>query len=537
MYKIYLDNKLLHHTNIDKLKIYEPHLKTEQNGCGSFEFNIENTNPLSNTIREMKSLVTVYNESDLIFRGRVLDKGEDTYKVKNIYCEGELAFLNDSIQDEYNFQGSIKEFLQLLLDSHNAQVEEYKRFYVGTVTVTDPNNYIVRSDTQYLNTWETIKKKLLELLGGYIVVRHVGDIAYIDYLADYTTLNNQKIKFGQNLLTVKRTESSQGIATVLIPLGAKNEETEKRLTIESVNNGKKYIEDSEGIELYGKIRQTVFFDDVTVAENLLSKGQKALKEMRLLTSTIEINAVDMASVHKDISNFRINAKIGVESKFHGINDFFVPMSIDNWLFKPQNNKITLNSKVKTLTGTSSNQNQDLNGILSSLENINNNLNANIPNSIKTLQEELYSALEQTAQEIKMQISERYYSKGEADELISNLETVLQQTSSYFEMQFNSFHRDLNDVIEGTNANFEESKTYIRFENGEIILGKKGNEYSFIIGREKTSFMQGEQEISYTSNSKVYNTMLEVTHSLQIGNFGFVPRKNGNLSFKLMKKVV
>ena len=32
--------------------------------------------------------------------------------------------------------------------------------------------------------------------------------------------------------------------------------------------------------------------------------------MRLLTSTIEINAVDMASVHKDISNFD-NAKIGV----------------------------------------------------------------------------------------------------------------------------------------------------------------------------------------------------------------------------------
>ena len=62
----------------------------------------------------------------------------------------------------------------------------------------------------------------------------------------------------------------------------------------------------------------------------------------------------------------------------------------------------------------------------------------------------------------MQISERYYSKGEADELISNLETVLQQTSSYFEMQFNSFHQDLNDVIEGTNANFEESKNLYSF---------------------------------------------------------------------------
>lgn len=537
MYKISLDGEILHSENIPDLNIQDPHLKTAQNNCGSFEFKIENTNPRARNIRKMKSIVTVYHRDNLIFRGRVVDGGDDTFKVQSIYCEGELAFLNDSIQDEYSYQGDVRGYLESLIDSHNAQVEDYKRFTVGIVTVKDPNNYITRSDSQYLNTWESIKKKLIELLGGYIVIRHDGDITYIDYLADYTTLNNQKIKFGENMLTVKRDETAQGIATVIVPLGAKDEETEKRLTIESVNDGKNYIEDEEGVSLYGKIRKSVFFDDVTLPENLLAKGEKTLKEIRLLTSTIEIKAVDMASVQKDILSFNINAKIGVYSTFHGIDDYFVPMSIDNWLFKPQNNKITLNSQKKTLTGSSNGQSNNLSGIIDSIENISNNVNTNIPNKILTLQEELYSALEQTATEIKMQISDKYYSKDDTDTLISNVETILQQTSAYFEMQFNTFNQDLKDVIDGTNASFEETRKYIRFEDGNIILGEAGNEYSLVIAKDKTSFMQGEQEISYTSNSKVYNTMLEVTHSLQIGRFGFIPRKNGNLTFKLLSKAV
>lgn len=537
MYDIYLDGKPLHNENIENLNIYDPHLKSVQNSCGSFEFKIESTNPLARSIKKMQSLVTIYSRGKLVFRGRVADVTDDTYKVQTVYCEGELAFLNDSIQDDYSYQGGVRELLEFLIGNHNEQVEEHKRFTVGNVTVTDPNDYITRSDSQYLNTWESIKKKLLEPLGGYIVVRHENGIAYLDYLADYTTLNNQPIKFGENMLTVKRDESAQGIATVLVPLGAKDKETEKRLTIESVNGGENYIEDEESISLYGKIRKTIFFDDVTLPENLLTKGEKALKEMRLLTSTIEIQAVDMASVQKDISSFDIHAKIGVESRFHGISDYFVPMSIDNWLFAPQNNKITLNGKKKTLTGSSSNQNNDIGGIIDTVENIVNNVNINFPNKILTLQEELLSELEQTAQEIKTQISRNYYSKDDTDTLISNMETVLQQTSAFFEMQFNTFNQDLKGVIDGTNASYEETRKYIRFEDGNIILGEVGNEYSLVIAKDKTSFMQGEQEISYTSNSKVYNTMLEVTHSLQVGRFGFIPRKNGNLTFKLMSKAV
>ena len=52
------------------------------------------------------------------------------------------------------------------IDNHNAQVEEEKRFKVGKVTVKDANGYINRSDTQYLSTYDSIFKKLIDTHGG-----------------------------------------------------------------------------------------------------------------------------------------------------------------------------------------------------------------------------------------------------------------------------------------------------------------------------------------------------------------------------------
>ena len=44
-------------------------------------------------------------------------------------------------------------------------------------------------------------------------------------------------------------------------------------------------------------------------------------------------------------------------------------------------------------------------------------------------------------------------------------------------------------------------------------------------------MQGGYEVAYLSNSKLYVTYANILNSLQIGNFAFVPRSSGNLSFK------
>lgn len=99
---------------------------------------------------------------------------------KSITCEGELAFFLDSVQRPYEYKGSIEGFLSQLINSHNEQVDESKRFVLGNVTVTDPNNKIIRSDIDYTKTWEVISKKLITLLGGHIIVRHQNGITYLE---------------------------------------------------------------------------------------------------------------------------------------------------------------------------------------------------------------------------------------------------------------------------------------------------------------------------------------------------------------------
>jgi len=215
MYRVYCDGLTLYNSSLDSLKIFSPSVELELNKTGSFLFTVYPDHPQYNAIQKLRSIITVYQDDYLIFRGRVLDDEIGFYNEKRVVCEGELAFLLDSVQRPYDYSGTVEGFLNLLVDNHNAQVEEAKWFTVGNVTVTDPNDYIVRSNIDYVDTWTELQKKMIDLLGGYIVIRHEGYINYIDYLQDFTLLPPQKITFGKNLLDLKRIRKGADIATSL----------------------------------------------------------------------------------------------------------------------------------------------------------------------------------------------------------------------------------------------------------------------------------------------------------------------------------
>lgn len=531
MYRITLDGKIIHDLHVKNLVIINPKLTITQNAIGQFEFTIYNSNFYYDKFVKMKSIVTVYRSNEILFRGRVIEIEENTNKARTIYCEEDTAYLLDTLQEPYEWNGSVKGLFDLVIEKHNTNCEEEKQFKVGNVTVTDPNNYIVRADSTYMTTWETIQKKFIELLGGYIVIRHESDGRYIDYLADFDTLNSQHVTFGENMLTVKTVEDVSDIATVLIPLGATDETTSEPLNVASVNGGSIYVEDSQGIAKYGRIIKTKTWDDVTIPDNLLRKAKQELAEILDVQTVIEISALDMASINKDISNFKMYSKIKVTSQFHDLDDYFIPQKMTINLFNQANNKITLNGTISTITSSGSDNTAKVDTIIQTVEKINANYAIGIPTQLLNLKQQLASEIEQSANAIYLEVSEQYYNKSQSDELISDVGTSLEQTKSYFEMNFNSFTQELSDVLNNTNARYEDIKKYIRFEDGNIILGEVGNEFMMIISKKKISFMQGTQEVAYISNSKLYITFVEVLHSLQIGKFAFIPRANGNLTFK------
>ena len=354
MYKVYLDNILIYHPNDEALKLGQAKLDLAVNSAGSFAYIMHPNHPHYGTITKMKSIVEVYRDADIIFRGRVLNTQEGFNGELNVVCEGDLSFLIDSVQRPYEFKGPPADLFRQFISNHNAQVDDGKKFATGYVTVSDNNDYINRADSTYLNTLESVRKKLVEPCGGYLQRRYECDDVYLDYLAELDQVNEQVIEFGENLLDFARQKKSADIATVIIPLGAKGENGQ-RLTIASVNDGLDYICDDTAIAKHGKITKIVTFDDVTLASNLKTKGEQILQKNSHTIESITVSAIDLSSVGIDIEAIEVGKWTRVKSKPHNLDDLFFTASRSLDLLNPQNSVIQLGAEIKTLTDKTSSQ--------------------------------------------------------------------------------------------------------------------------------------------------------------------------------------
>lgn len=354
MYTIYADDNLLYSPNIEDVRFLalEPKLTVELNKAGSLEFKLPPGNIKYNSIQKLKSVLTVYYDEEEMWRGRVLSSDSDFYRRKDIYAEGELAYMLDSKVRPYQRSGGVADYFNYLINQHNEQVDEFKRFVVGSVTVTDKDNNdcIVRANKNYPDTFSEITDKLLNNLGGYLKVRKVGSKRYIDYLADSGKKSDQVIQFGVNLLDLSEYINAEDVFTVLIPLGAQSEDEAKdRLTISSVNGGKDYIEDETAIKLFGRITKTQTWDDVTLPDNLLRKGKEYLKTGIEMAVTLTIKAVDLVHLGVNTEKIKLGEYIRVVSIPHDIDTYFLCSKIVYNLENPSKTEYTLGVSFYSLT--------------------------------------------------------------------------------------------------------------------------------------------------------------------------------------------
>ena len=351
MYTVYLDDNLIYSPGDAELAILNPKLELGDNKSGSFEFDIPATNPFYDRIKKMVSVIRVDKDFAPIFYGRVLTTEKDFHAVKNVVCEGELAYLLDSVQPPKVFHDyTVRQFLVYLVNEHNKQVEAGKKFTVGQVTVNDPNDSLYRF-TNWETTLDDIMDKLVDRLGGHIRVRHVGSTRYLDYIEDYDNTNTQVIEFGENLLDYAENMDASDIATRVIPLGARLEESpieglDAYTTIESVNNKVAYVESASAVQNFGIITRTVSFEDVTVPSNLKAKAQKYLADVQFENLCLTCKAIDLNMVDGEVERIKLGDSIRVLSPPHGMDRFFPVTALTLHLDKPQDNTVTLGTSVK-----------------------------------------------------------------------------------------------------------------------------------------------------------------------------------------------
>lgn len=359
MYRVLCDGLPIYDLRDEELVLFDPKAILEVNTAGSFDFKMPPKHPQYDIIKKMRSCVEIWHDEEQLFAGRPTSDDLDFYNRKNVKCEGQLAYLNDSIQRPAEYHDmTVRGYLEALIAVHNSQVDESRQFEVGIVTVKDNNDSLYRY-TNYNSTWTEIKEDLIDDLGGYIRVRNHNGHRYIDYIEDFDNVCSQSIEFGENLLDCSRNTDLTDIATAVIPLGCRLEESdiaalEKRLTIESVNNGIDYIVNAEAVAKYGFIVKTVTWDDVTTPEMLLYKGKRWLESEQYENMVIDVKAVDLHYTDEQIEQFKLFDLIPVHSTPHGLNRQFPLSKMTINLNNPSANTFVLGTTVNTsLTSKSS----------------------------------------------------------------------------------------------------------------------------------------------------------------------------------------
>lgn len=539
MYQITCDGYILHDTRLDKdYKVISPKCKLKTNSTGSLTFKILPTHPYYSIIKKLESEITLTQDGEWIFTGRVLNDDKDFDNIKTVECEGELAYLVDSNQRQGEYHDyTVQQYFTALINKHNAMVETKKHFTVGVVNVPDNNDSLYRF-SNYENTWKTINDKLISRLGGFIRSRHTNGTRYIDYVVDYGNVNDQVINFGENLLDINQYIRGEHIATAIIPLGAtqekiEGESIERRLTIESVNQGVDYVYDQDAVDLYGWIFDTVVFDDVGEASNLLNKGYAELAKRKLLTLEFQLNAVDLHLLNVDIERIKLGDSIRVVSAPHSIDRFMTVTEITIDIEKPSATKIVLGDTVTSLTDFTNKETV----LGEKIENIINDYGFRSDlSSIRKTINELYSGISQTAQNILLEVYSNCASNEDVVQVTELLRTNVEILNNMVEMRFESANTYTQTVEGIVTENQQLLSEYIRFQGALIELGRVGNAFTAKLSNEKLAFLQNNVEIAYVSNHKLYITDAEIRNKLTLGNptngyFDFIPRANGNLSLK------
>lgn len=358
--QLFCDGQTLFDSTTDQYKATAIKLTEQVNTTNTLEFSLPPFNPNYNIPNKMTSVIELYRNDVLIFEGRVLYTDNDILNNRTFTCEGSLAYLLDSIVRPVTTQDmTILQYFTYLINQHNSQVEEQKQFKVGMVTVTNSTDNVYRIDNDYSNTLTVLQEKLVNRLGGYLVVRVENGVRYLDYLEEYGTTSSQTIEFQKNILDISQRISAENIITALIPLGATNDQTSLPLTIESVNDGKDYIIDQTAVNLFGYIYGTNTWEDVTLPQNLLTKGQEFLQENITASWSIEVSAVDLGMLNVDINFLDLGMSVPVVSAPHGLEQNFTIKKKETNFLKPEDSAITLDTIIKRNTDQVSTADREL----------------------------------------------------------------------------------------------------------------------------------------------------------------------------------
>ena len=593
MYKIFFDDFPLHDLRSDVLLLREPDVHLAVGEAGEMAFTIDHDHPYADQITRMKGIIRLLAGSVQIFRGRVRKDTRDFDLSRRIEVEGLLACLNDSVIPPHSFPDDflddaayqtaatngnvVKFYLEWLLAQHNSQTGPDQHIRLGNVTVTDSNNYISRSSTDYLTTMETVKKKLEDLLGGYLLADYSTDETVLHYYDDLPLTNVQEVEFAKNLLDLDVELDASEMYTAILPIGKDG------ITIESLADGTvgpNLVK--EGAIIYstaaeasvgGRITKKVDWQDVTEPVNLQRKASDKLTlEGVQHIQTITCKAVDLgfpstlnaqgvsdptvsavaglavagksivgttvregASGTSTLTNFRVGRYVQLKSPPHGFAEAYPLMELEPDILDPARTTITLGHTAKASSDITHDAQNKLEEQLNQHKIELNQQADKIMNGLVEVVRNEATEIVQNSQQIVMSALESYAKTSDLETLQRAVSAQFSILSDEITMKFTQVTEQVIDVDGDLQRYMETLTKHFDFGLDGLAIRSGVNAMSLRLDNDIIVFEKNGQTFGWWDGVDFHtgNIVIDVSERAQIGNFAFVPRSNGSTDFLKM----
>jgi hypothetical protein len=237
--------------------------------------------------------------------------------------------------------------------------------------------------------------------------------------------------------------------------------------------------------------------------------------------------VDLSIIDKSIDSFRVGDIIRVRSRPHGVDDDYRLTERKMDLLNPAADRITLGKSLASLTGADAAGDRRSSFELQKIErSMVAGYTIDVAAQIEAVKVEMTSLIQQTGDAIQLEVREQYATN---DSVTSAISTSMTQLADQFEFLFTELQTTVDANDAEAREHFVEIEKYIRFIDGNIILGEEGNEITLRIENDRISFLDAGAEVAYFSNQHLTVVDGSFLNSLQVGKFAFLPRENGNLS--------
>lgn len=403
MYEIYAypygnpDAKLLlYRPNDPQALVLSPKLTREVSKGGSLVFTMTRDHAQYDMLQKLSTVVQVRRDGKEIWRGRVLKHEADFYKRRVVYCEGALSYFNDSSITPFNYKGTLRQFLQHLIDAHNDQVKsKMKCFQLGTVTAAlgdlvvqfgDADQYGVGED--YGKVWDILDKLVLKVFGGYFycgfdAATGYNVLNYCDQAVEAKRQTAQKIEYGRNLLNLSETTDATDLYTRIYPIGQKHtvdtskwyyklmwwrdpskDKHEERWGIMetdaatvaqylpasgySYNLEEGWIQNDTAVQKFGIITRIVELDTDS-ANDTFAAGVQALQQNYAMKTSYVIRAVDLVDAGYDTDRLDFSMYSHIISAPHSVDAVMLCTKLVEPLEKPAQKEFTFGMTRRTLT--------------------------------------------------------------------------------------------------------------------------------------------------------------------------------------------